>query len=332
VSSLSSAPRSVIWIATARCFLRCVHCYAAQYSGEDEMSTESAKRMIDEAADLGARHLHITGGDPVTRSDLTQLLRHAYDAGLEVSVFTSLIHVPRDLVETIERIDATLYTSMDGGDRETFERVRGRGTWDRFVENLRRVAREGIEIHVNCSITSLNWDRVAYAIERALELGASSTSVIPAMKCGRAVETRSFIDRERLVKALRMVDERARDLGVVVHAWCIPFVPALGLRNVVGYPCRTGSVEVVDITPGGNIVVCDVMDTRISNVVREGFRAAWEKYVSHDLVKKAITVPRECRGCPFVEQCRGGCFARAFLEYGDVSRRDPLCPRGSAIP
>ncbi len=318
-------PNFVVWIVTGRCMLNCLHCYASMYRKERELSTSEILRILNDLANHGVPHVHFTGGDPVLRPDIVEILMYARDLGLEVSVFTSCIHIPREFLRTIQKLEIAVYTSCDGYSKETFELIRGSRTRDRFLSNY-AILREYVPyIHVNATVCELNWSYIHRVIEFvALRLEPSSLSVIPAMKCGNAASNRIAVNREHYVDALRKVDEKARELGIEVVAWCTPFVPALKLSNVKGYRCR-GSF-VLDVTPSGNTVLCDIIGIPFANIL-EGLDTVVKKLLAHPMYREITSIPRKCLSCPYVELCGGGCFARAYIEYGRADEIDPLCPR-----
>ncbi|KSW12097.1 hypothetical protein CF15_04825 [Pyrodictium occultum] len=167
------------------------------------------------------------------------------------------------------------------------------------------------------------------AVETAVGLGAASVSIIPAMPSGRAVETRSYISSRELLEALRGAEEAAERLGVTVSAWCAPFVEALPwAKHLRASNCRDWAV--MDITPSGKVVLCDVLGVVVADAAKEGLRRAWEKLQSHPLNKLTHSVPRECRGCPLAPaaagaatlgQCSAGAASRPRTRCAPSRRR-----------
>ncbi len=325
-------PEGVIWIFTARCVLNCVHCYAAMYLGEEELGVEDAKNVVKGFVELGASYLHLTGGDPVaTRiKDCLELARFARDMGLEVTVFTSCVKVPREFLEVGPRVFDGVYTSLDGDSKQLYEAIRGIGSWSKFLEGYKSVRDRFGYVHVNVTVSKLNASRVSKIIRFAIErLEPSSISVIPAMRCGRAREKGVYIDRDGFVRALKDVNEVAEELGIYVDCWCTPFAHLIGKR-LRASSCR--GRWIVDLSPSAKLLLCDVAKVVVSDARSKRVEIAWREYLANDMVKKALETPRLCMSCKYLPVCGGGCFARSFLEYGDLALGDPLCPFSSAIP
>ncbi|WP_168371282.1 radical SAM protein [Pyrodictium occultum] len=125
-------PEWIVWIVTAACNLRCPYCYAARYLGERPLSTGEALRLVGEAAELGVAHINLTGGEPLLRGDILELLAAAVDSGIEASLFTNMALLRDGVAGELARLGVLLYTSLDGP-REVYEAAKGPGSWERFL-------------------------------------------------------------------------------------------------------------------------------------------------------------------------------------------------------
>ncbi len=323
----AGVPETVIWVVTHRCNLRCRHCYAVKYANERELGEEGALRAVTIFADAGVEHLHITGGEPLLWQPLWRVLEAANSAGLEVSLFTNATLLPMkpELADRIASSVTKVYTSLDGPSPEIHDAIRGAGSFSKAVEGIRLLVKEGVRVHINMSVTELNWAHVKATLRRALELGASSVSIIPAMPAGRAAETGIWVRSPSFMKALMQVAEFSEEEGVEVGGWCAPFLAALRLPGRLRYGnCRDWSV--MDVTPSGNVVTCDILGEVVANIFEDGVEGAWRKLLSSDILRSISKPPQECAGCPAANVCRGGCYARAKLLKGVYNARDPLCP------
>lgn len=315
---------TLIWIVTGKCNLNCPYCYAYIYRREEHMSIEKAYQILNEAVELGVQYINFTGGEPILYPDLSKILRQAYDLGIETSVFSNLTLMNNEWANTIARYSGEILTSLDGP-REIYEKIKGTGNWPRFLKGLNIVKKHGIDIHVNITISKLNYKIVDQAIREAIRHGIESISVIPAMASGRAVETKTFIGKEEFIYALDLVENIAREYGIEIAVWCAPFLVSLEkYKNLVYSNCRYW--RVLDISPSGKILLCDVTGKVIADAVKNGLINAWQETSKHPLMKQIWRKPIECIGCKYVEYCRGGCFARALLYWNKLPAPDPLCP------
>jgi len=321
-------PKVIVWLSTSKCTLNCSHCYAWLYREERDLSTEEALSLVRGAAYIGARELHFTGGEPLLRPDIFELLAEAQRLGLEVSLFTNLYMLNERSLRRIVDLAVPVFTSMEGPSKEVHEALRGPGSWDRLVEGVKALSREGVYVHVNVTVSELNAKYVGSAVRRAFELGASSASVIPAMPVGMALKLGTYVRPASFKQALLDVAKEGKEVGEVISVWCAPFAELVvddGWLAASG--CR--GWRVMDVTPSGRVVACDVMNYEVAHVLLHGVREAWRRHQEDPLVKEAMSPVLEepCASCEAWEVCRGGCYARAWLAFNDVKRPDPLCPR-----
>ncbi|RLE52678.1 MAG: hypothetical protein DRJ33_03125 [Candidatus Methanomethylicota archaeon] len=321
------APESLVWLVTSKCVLNCKHCYASLYRLERDLDLQDVFKVLEEAVEIGVEHVHFTGGEPLLRSDILDVLGHALNLGLEASLFTNLMILNEEVAEKLSKLEIPIYTSLEGPNKEVFEALRGRGTWTRFIENFKTLVKAGVKPHVNIAVSKLNWMYASDSIKKALELGSSSTSIIPVMPSGNAQKFNTHVDSASFAYALRQVASVAEELGIAVAVWCAPFAKAVVNSKRLRYGnCKDW--DVLDITPSGNVVACDVMDYKLGNVVEHGLRGAWLRRCSDPLMERALN-PRlrpPCDTCSIRSWCMGGCYARAWIAYGDVEAPDPLCP------
>lgn len=325
-----AGPEGIIWIVTSRCDLHCRHCYSDLYMKEVEMKAGEALKVVREAAEAGVGFIHYTGGEPLFRPDIYTLLRETKERGLGSSVFTNSMMVNEEIVRKLRAIDVKVYTSMDGPSKGVHEAHRGPGTWERFLKGFEQFVKEGLHVHVNVTISELNWRWAGETVAKAFEFGAGSVSIIPTMPVGRAAKEGISVKPDHFVEALQSTALKAKELGEIVAVWCAPFVRAVtDSRHVVYGCCRER--DIMDITPSGRFVLCDVLGYEISSVKESGVKRAWERFLSHPIYSK-ISRPRlrgPCTNCRVRHACKGGCYARSWLVGRGMEGPDPLCPLAS---
>ncbi len=318
---MEEGPSWLIWMITASCNLNCPYCYSTHYLKERPLGKEEVLELLREAASNGINYINYTGGDPLIRRDISEILEGTVDLGIDASIFTNLTLLNRDIASKISRFDIEVMTSLDGP-REIYERVKGQGTWEKFLRGIEELKRMNIPFHVNITISKMNYGRVGDAIILADDLGADSISIIPSMAFGRALETKSFIGREEFLRSLIQADRVAEEIGIKISVWCAPFLGALrGLRNLRYRDCR--EFRELDISPGGKVLMCDIMGIEVADLMKDGIKGAWRKLNENELYLKVKELPVECLGCG---ACSGGCYARAFNYWGRLPSIDPLCP------
>jgi radical SAM protein with 4Fe4S-binding SPASM domain len=135
----------------------------------------------------------------------------------------------------------------------------------------------------------------------------------------------------QLVTALKSAESAAKSVGYWINVWCyVPGKLIIDPQYISTWAeCRRGGM--VDIDPAGNLLLCDILDIKLSNV-RSGFRKAVGKYFqsreANDVMNPRLREP--CKSCNIRESCMGGCYARSYLIFRSFDGPDPYCPRTNA--
>ncbi len=319
-------PQAVIWIISGKCNLNCVHCYASRFLSLPHLTVEERLRLIKELADNGVMHVGITGGEPLLEEDLELYIKEIRDRGMTCDINTNATLMNEEKARFLRRYDVFLYVSIDGASKETHEKIRGRGNWERLMKGIEIISGEELEFSTVMTISKLNYREMEDYVRLAEKLGAFSACMIPLMPSGRATE--KIIPSEgELIYALRAAEAAADELDYWMSVWC--FRPAKLIINPkyvsTWADCRRG--KIIDIDPAGNIMLCDVLDIVVENV-RGGFKKAMERYAENEVVKRVMNPKLEepCRSCPIRHECAGGCYARSYITYGTFDGPDPYCP------
>ena len=325
---MHEAPSLVIWLCTARCNMACEHCYTAGRFSGPELTTEEALKMVAELAELGASHLAITGGEPFLRPDVLEIAREAHEHGLSVSFNTNGSLIDDRLARELRKLDAFAFLSIDGADREVCDALRGPGAWEKALRGMALLRSYGVEFSTIMTITALNYGQGRKHVLLSEAVGAWEAVFLPLIPAGRAGSNRALMPKpEQVVGCLKRAEEAVEEVGYRASVWCAPFAASfVRSKRMYIYPCSDG---VMDVSPQGELLFCDTLDFKVSNV-RVGVGRAWEELLSFRqelLSGRDMALVEPCASCPTRPFCDGGCVARAYLVAGDIRAPDPLCPR-----
>jgi MoaA/NifB/PqqE/SkfB family radical SAM enzyme len=288
---------SFLWLEiTGKCQLECVHCYAdsGPAGTHGAMTTEDWIRLIEEAAELGVQAVQFIGGEPTLHPDLPRLIEHALGVGIEVEVFSNLVHVAPTLWKCFQRPGVRLACSYYSDRADQHAAVTGRtGSHTRTRSNILEAIRRSIPLRVG--VVGLTDDqRTEQAMEELRDLGVSSVSYDHIRQFGRGVR-----------------DQPSSTDQLCGH--CADGVLAISPTGEV-WPCvfsRWLPVGNVRDTPLSDIIA----GTPINNVRRE--------LSSAFAVRPDACLPDMCD-----PQCGPNC-SPACLPQGT---RDPCGPRGGCMP
>jgi MoaA/NifB/PqqE/SkfB family radical SAM enzyme len=188
------SPKSRVTFAwlevTGKCQLQCDHCYAdsGPAGSHGPMTIEEWASSIDQLADLGTRMVQVIGGEPTLHRGLPVLVGHALDRGVEVEVFTNLVHVSPDLWDVFSQPGVRLATSYYSDDAAQHERItRGRRSYERTRTNLVEAVRRSVPVRVGV-IGIEGGQRVQEAVSQLRSLGVEGEVRVDRLRqVGRGV-------------------------------------------------------------------------------------------------------------------------------------------------
>ena len=163
-------PLTVIFNLTNRCNTKCRHCYAGYFSRDTsrELSTQEVKRLIQDLKDNGCLRISFSGGEPLLREDIPELIDYAQALGLSVTLNSNGILVPKYLT-VLKKLDS-LAISLDGRP-EHHDILRGKGTGEKALFAARQATEHGLKVHVNMVLNKHNLGDIDYMLDLAREHG-----------------------------------------------------------------------------------------------------------------------------------------------------------------
>jgi len=349
----NQTPFTVAWEVTRACAYACIHCRAEAQPKRDprELTTDEGFRLIDELVEVGRPILIVTGGDPMMRPDLLDLIRYAAGRGLRVALSptaTKLVTLER-LREARDAGVARIQMSLDGSRPEVQDAFRGRpGSFQRTLEILDDIRSAGISLQVGTTVSRYNVDDLD-AIARVVgEYGTVMWSLFFLVPTGRGrredmispeehervfnwlydlsktapfdVRTTAAQHYRRVVIQRRRQEATSSETGLLVTGAGYSFADGLGQSNRgvndgngFAFISHTGDVCPSGFLPlpGGN-----VRDKPFAEIYRNST-------LFRDL-RDYSGLKGKCGVCDFRDVC-GGSRARAYAVSGDYLESDPYC-------
>jgi radical SAM protein with 4Fe4S-binding SPASM domain len=323
-------PEYIIWIFTAKCNLDCIHCYTVRFRDLRELSLQEKIRVAKDIGETGVNHVNLTGGEPLIHPHFPLVLTVLHEYGVEKSINTNATLVRDDIADLLYRTETYVFATIEGP-REIHDEIRGKGSYDLAVKGIEVLRRRLGSLGLVATVNKLNYRRVHEVVDYAVSINADELALLPVMPSGRALQTRVYISSKEYLEALSSTYMRAREYGLKLSAWCTPWAPLLK-REIGFWFCR--EMSGMDVDPEGNVLLCDILDYRVTNVRDKSIVEAFEEFKNNSLVKSVnspLKLPEACMTCPISLACRGGCFARAYVLKKDLNAGDPLCPRVSRL-
>jgi AdoMet-dependent heme synthase len=344
-------PYIVIWEVTQACDLACVHCRASAQPNRNsfELSTEEGKRLIDEIAQMRVPVFVLTGGDPIKRPDLFELIEHARKVGVRVSLTPSA--TPLLTLKVIHRLKesglARLAVSLDGSRRETHDAFRGMsGSFDRTLEAIEWANEVGLPVQINTTFSRSNvedFDNIAALMESKRIALWSVFFLVPTGR-GKIADLLSADEFEGVFAKLYKLSQRAR--------FHIKTTEAQHYRRYVLQQQvterRKGSTQNADVpakvpdTVGraprglndgkgfafvshmGEVFPSGFLPFAAGNVRSESLSRTYRESPIFQQMRDDSQLGGKCGACEFRHIC-GGSRARAYAMTGDPLAEEPCC-------
>jgi PqqA peptide cyclase len=325
------APLALIAELTHRCPLHCVYCSnpLELQNAAAEISTEEWIRVFHEAAELGSLHVHLTGGEPLARADLTELVAGARSTKLYTNLITSGIGLPGDrlqaLVEAgLEHIQLSFQDSREG----SANAIAGTQSHRHKLELARHIRKFKVAFTVNVVVHRQNLDRLDEIIALAEDLGPDRLEIANVQYYGWALANRDALlpTHQQLQQSKEIVAaavERLQGRMRIDHV-----APDYYAR----YPkaCMGGwGRRLILIDPAGRALPCHAANVipgmAFDNVRQHSLEWIWKESSAFRRFRGDEWMPEPCRSCDRRIEDFGGCRCQAFLLTGNASATDPVC-------
>lgn len=324
-------PRSLIAEVTHRCPLHCVYCSnpLELRSGPAELSTEEWISIFQQAGELGVLQLHLTGGEPLSRSDLIELVRAGRNAHLYLNLITSGVGLDGSRLDQL--IEAGLdhiqlsFQDTEEGPANEFAGTRSHALKLRVAAAIRE---RRIAFTLNMVVHRRNVDRLEEMLAFAEHSGAQRLEIAHVQYYGWALRNRDALlpTREQLDRSVEIVEAaRERLKGRLRIDFVLPDYYAKYPK-----PCMNGwGHQQMLIDPAGVVLPCHAAQSipglAFFSARERALRWIWEDSPAFNLFRDESWMPEPCRSCDRRTRDFGGCRCQAFLLTGDAATTDPVC-------
>src|SRR5262245_47847075 len=349
-----TAPRPYALLAeiTYRCPLHCPYCSnpmtvtSAVPSGKPagpnalrtahtttnngELTTDEWKRVIREAAALGVLQIGFSGGEPLARRDVAELIGAARKAKLYTNLITSGIGLDDDRLRALRDAGLdSIQLSFQSDESTLADEIAGARAHKRKLDIAAKICAAGIPLSLNFVIHRRNIDRLAQMVDLAEALGAERVELANVQFYGWA-----FHNRAALLPSREQVD-RARDIATAAKARLAGkidiFYVLPDYYETRPKPCLNGwGQRYLTVNAVGDVLPCPTASSAIPHLRFENIRTRdldriWQESESFNRFRGTEWMPEPCRSCPQREIDFGGCRCQAALLTRDAANTDPVC-------
>jgi pyrroloquinoline quinone biosynthesis protein E len=326
-----SNPLALIAEVTHRCPLHCVYCSnPMQLAGTaSELSTAEWTSVFQQCGKLGMLHAHFTGGEPLARTDLTELIAAARAAGLYTNLITSGIGLNEQRLQAL--VDAGLdhiQISFQDSREEAANWIAGAKAHAHKIELSRAIRKHKIAFTVNLVVHRQNLDHLEEMIAFIEQLNPERVEIAHTQYYGWALANRAALlpTRAQLEKAVAIIADADKRLAGRIRIDSV--VPDYYAK----YPkaCMGGwGQKLMLINPAGRVLPCHAAEVlpglSFENVREKSLEWIWRESSSFQRFRGEDWMPEPCRSCERRTEDFGGCRCQAFLLAGNDMVTDPAC-------
>jgi len=359
-TNFDERPFIAIWEMTQACDLACVHCRASAQPDRSplELSTAEGKELIDQIAALNVPVFVLTGGDPIKRPDLFELIEHARSVGVRVSLTPSATPLlTKDVVLRLKEAGvARLAVSMDGASAETHDAFRGMsGSFARTLDAVRWANEVGLAVQINTTFSRRNINEIDNIVALMEQLKITLWSVFFLVPTGRGklndllngeefesvfakvyslsrtssfdIKTTEAQHYRRYVLQQRVAKRKSGSDAVLPHERAVDAIGRAprGLNDGKGF---------VFISHKGEIFPSGFLPVSAGSIRKQSLAEIYRESPLFRNLRDTSKLEGKCGSCEFKQIC-GGSRARAYALTGNPHGEEPCCayiPKGYVQP
>ncbi|MFC4857437.1 pyrroloquinoline quinone biosynthesis protein PqqE [Actinophytocola glycyrrhizae] len=325
-------PLGMLAELTHRCPLHCPYCSnpVELATRADELTTAQWLAVLDAARDIGVLQVHLSGGEPLARHDLPELVSRAAGIGCYVNLVTSGLGLTAGrLSDLVERGLAHVQLSVQGAEPDRADRIAGARAHRHKLAAAALVKEQDVPLTVNVVLHKENHD-VGALIALAEEMGADRLELANTQYYGWALRNRAALmpTPAQLAAAEPVVRAAAQRLRGAME---IVYVVADHYEKYPK-PCMYGwGARQLTVAPNGDVLPCPaasaITTLPVENVKTRPLREIWYDSASFNAYRGEEWMSEPCRTCDRRSADFGGCRCQAFQLLGDAAATDPVCSR-----
>lgn len=324
-------PLVMSWNVTRECNMKCSHCYinATDKKLDNELNTQEAKNLMDQIYQVSLPLLILSGGEPLLRPDIFELIRYGSSIGLKMGLGSNGSLIDEATAKKLKDAGiATVSISLDSNVPTQHDEFRGvPGAFQKAVEACKALRRNNVLVQVNTTLTQQNYNQIDDIMALAESIGVENFHLFFLVPTGRGTKVADISPRqyeEMITKTFAKTANHtlnvrpscapqfmriARSMGLDMRQWIRGCIAGL-------YYCR--------IYPNGDVTPCPYLPIKLGNVRQKSFKEIWFTSEIFKALRDPDHLKGKCGACEYRSLC-GGCRARAyglsndFIDYcGDL--------------
>lgn len=325
-------PLVMSYNVTRECNMKCSHCYinATDKKATDELTTKEAKEVIDQIYQVSSPLLILSGGEPLLRPDIFELIEYGAKKGLKIGLGSNGYLIDDACAKRLKEAGiATVSISIDSNIPQQHDEFRGvKGAWERAVNACKALRKHGVLVQVNTTLTHDNYDQIDDIMALAESVGVENFHLFFLVPTGRGVKL-TDISPQKYEDMIKNTFAKVHKHRLNVRPSCAPqfmrIAQGMGLDMRQWMRGCLAGMHYCRIYPNGDVTPCPYLPIKLGNVKEQSFKDIWFNSEVFKNLRNPECLKGKCGACKYKVVC-GGCRARAyglshdFIDYcGDLN-------------
>ncbi|MFB0552782.1 MAG: radical SAM protein [Phycisphaerae bacterium] len=349
--------RLLFWETTIKCNLTCAHCrrLESDEAAFKDLTTEQAKDLISQLTELGKKQpmmpvLVFSGGEPLCREDLFELVSQAKTAGITPALATNGTLVNATVAEQIRDSGIVrIAVSLDGATAEVHDKLRQlEGSFERALQGIKQLREKDMPVQINITLTRHNAGQLEDVYELAKSLGAVAVHIfmLVPVGCGQVLAETDMLSPEQYEQKMLEICRLDSRSELQMKVTCGPHYERI-IRQQGLYQARKKAAHISGSVPGraghggasrgclaglgvlfvghqGDVFPCGYLPIECGNVLKQKLVEIWHNNEDLARMRNSSGLEGKCGVCGYRDVC-GGCRGRAYAATGNYMAEEPFC-------
>jgi len=323
---------------TKKCNLSCAHCGSSCTNQEEpqELSADEWRNCISQMSEMGVEKIVFSGGEPILKEGLEEIIRHTYENGLKWGLVSNGLTLTNDVILLLKKYKPFAVGISIDGFKETHNKIRNNSnSWQSATQAILHMIEGNIQVCAVSTVNRLNYTELPRLASWLNILGISSWQLQLTMPEGRAAkgsEGGLLIDQDIFREVCITLASCRKNLpGLNIQAAdCFAYAP-VGLIRTDDWTGCAGGINAIGMDACGHVMPClSLRPIRsVESVRQKSIKHLWETSPVFDFNRKFDTnntsdVNGRCKKCFYLKACRGGCASQSYSYYGQF-HNSPFC-------
>lgn len=350
-------PLFLSWEITAECNLRCKHCYYykndSKFNAIQDLSTQRILEIIDEIADMNIVHIDLTGGEPLLRNDIFEIIEKIKSKNISLKLSSNGILITKDIARKLSKLlnpyMDSVQISLEGAYAHTHEQLRGNGTFEKTIQGIKNLVEEGVATFVNSTVTTENINELTDLYKLTHKLGVKKLSlakIIPTEESHYSLISDMDILFKEFANIIKLEKKNKVPFFEIATFKLWDFLNHEQAKEVLQKIFKNKKIPMVDdfdchnnskinINKDGKVYLCfraaDLGLFPMGDLKNESLSDIWNRKTENELFKARNSVDMSCKKCQYASFCKAGCPLNAFLKFNTILAPDSNCIEGEKL-